>query len=402
MNIRWPVALAGLFVALLAWYVFYTQSLVETLHEDSQLITSIFAIVQEGIQDTTGLGTSRPGESGTGLGLEITLDRLQQRVIESGMPLVITVDSVIVATANLPPVDFDDPREQARLREFVRDLDARHPPIAGAFGQQIHFGDTPQVRALRWQPYILAGGLLITSAIGFLVIRYQRRAEAERAWTTMARELAHQLGTPISSLQGWLELMRMPAHELPGGVDEKEVSDGIEEDLVRLERISRRFELIGREPPLERLGVRDVVRELEEYLQARLPRLTKGVLLVVDIPGNLPDIMGNRVLLTWALENLVKNALDAMAGQGGEIRIRARAADPGWLSLWVSDTGPGVPLELRDRIFEPGISGKSHGWGVGLTLSRRIIRGVHEGRIALLEGTDRGATFEIRLPIARA
>jgi two-component system, sporulation sensor kinase D len=112
--------------------------------------------------------------------------------------------------------------------------------------------------------------------------------------------------------------------------------------------------------------------------------------------------MAHEVLLTWALENIVKNALDAMAGKGGEIRIKARQGPPGFLTVLIQDTGPGVPMELRDRIFEPGISGKSRGWGVGLTLSRRIVEGAHHGRIALLEGAQRGATFEIRIPIVRA
>jgi signal transduction histidine kinase len=111
--------------------------------------------------------------------------------------------------------------------------------------------------------------------------------------------------------------------------------------------------------------------------------------------------MGNAVLLTWALENVVKNALDALAGTGGLIEIRASRADAGWVVLHVSDSGPGVHGEIRDRIFEPGVSTKSGGWGVGLALSRRIIEGVHGGRIELLDGRAGGATFEIRLPAAQ-
>ena len=388
IKIRWPVALAGLFVSLLAWYVFYSQSLVDTLEEDSEVITSMFAMLQEAIQDTAGTDES--------------LFNMQGRLIDAGLPLVIIDgDSAIWAENIELEAPLETARGQREALDFVRSVEDRYDYIAGVVpSQRIYYGDPPAIRRLRWQPYLLAGGLLITTAIGFLVIRHQRRAESEKAWTAMARELAHQLGTPISSLQGWLELLKLPPEERMG-VDSAEVSHGIEEDLERLERISRRFELVGREPTLEAIDLREVVRALEVYLQARLPRLAKGVSLKVDVPGDLPPVMGNDVLLTWALENVVKNALDALAGRGGEIRIGARPGPPGYVELTVADTGPGVPLELRDRLFEPGISGKSHGWGVGLTLSRRIIEGVHNGRIGLLEGAERGATFEVRLPTAR-
>jgi signal transduction histidine kinase len=144
-----------------------------------------------------------------------------------------------------------------------------------------------------------------------------------------------------------------------------------------------------------------VVRDLERYLAARLPRLGEGVDLVVDIPSNLPPVLANEVLLVWALENVVKNALDALAGRGGRISIYAREVQGRHrqVSLRIRDTGPGVDPEIRDRIFEPGVTTKAGGWGVGLALSRRIVEGVHRGRIELLDGTG-GATFQVRLPVA--
>jgi signal transduction histidine kinase len=145
-----------------------------------------------------------------------------------------------------------------------------------------------------------------------------------------------------------------------------------------------------------------VVRDLEAYLAARIPRLTKkGVELLVDIPHGLPRVKGNEVLLIWALENVVKNALDALAGRGGKITIYAREVGGNWVSLRIRDTGPGVDPEIRDKIFEPGVTTKSGGWGVGLALSRRIVEGVHKGRIELLETVD-GTTFQIQLPAADA
>ncbi len=389
---RWPVALATLFVLLLGWYLVYTQQIVRSLQADAETLTRIWWEIQAGI-------TSPPNSGGA----DDALFRLQTIVRESGVPLVQTGpgDSVYAAE-NLPfRVELGTHSGQKRVLSYIRGLDERHRPVAEPNGVEIHFGDTPEVRRLRWIPWLQVGGLLLTVLMGLTVVRFQRRAESERAWTSMARELAHQLGTPLSSLQGWLEVLKLPPRERPGRVEEADVADAIQEDLDRLERISHRFELIGRAPELESLSLRQVVRDLERYLAARLPRLGRGVELVVDIPDALPRVKANEVLLVWALENVVKNALDALAGRGGRISIYARQMGDGWVSLRIRDTGPGVAAEIRDKIFEPGVTSKAGGWGVGLALSRRIVEGVHHGRIELLEGME-GTTFQIRLPVADA
>lgn len=396
IRIKWPVALATLFLVLFGWYLLYTRSLVGALNENQELTTEVFSRVQELIQDTASSQTS---------GSSTALFEIQGIILGSGIPLIIMdpADSVL-SVENLPfDADVFTPEGQDRVRAYVRQLDAAgRDPVRGVGGSLIYFGDTPQLSYLRWIPWLQASGLMLTALIGFLVIRYQRRAEQDKAWTAMARELAHQLGTPISSLQGWLELLGLPPEERPEGLETEAVTEGIEEDLVRLERISHRFELIGLDPELETLDIRGVVRDLERYLQARLPRLASEVLLIVDVPKHMPQFLGSEVLLSWALENVVKNALDALAGRGGEIRLKVRTGPTGWLHLRVQDTGPGVDPELRDHIFDPGVSGKARGWGVGLTLSRRIIEVTHKGHIFLLDNEGEGAIFEIRLPTAQA
>ncbi len=396
IRIKWPVALATLFLVLFGWYLLYTRSLVGALNENQELTTEVFSRVQELIQDTASSQTS---------GSSTALFEIQGIILGSGIPLIIMdpADSVL-SVENLPfDADVFTTEGQDRVRAYVRQLDAAgRDPVRGVGGSLIYFGDTPQLSYLRWIPWLQASGLMLTALIGFLVIRYQRRAEQDKAWTAMARELAHQLGTPISSLQGWLELLGLPPEERPEGLETEAVTAGIEEDLVRLERISHRFELIGLDPELETLDIREVVRDLERYLQARLPRLASEVLLIVDVPKNMPQFLGSEVLLSWALENVVKNALDALAGRGGEIRLKVRTGPTGWLHLRVQDTGPGVDPELRDHIFDPGVSGKARGWGVGLTLSRRIIEVTHKGHIFLLDNEGEGAIFEIRLPTAQA
>jgi len=390
-RIRWPVAFATLFVALLGWYLYYTQRVWRALQSDAETLTEIFSQVQAGL---TNPDPARADEA---------LYRLQTIILESGVPLVLTgPGDTVLSAENIPfDVDLNSPEGQERMRAYIRRLDASHPPVGDPRVQHLHFGDTPEVRRLAWIPKLQAGGLLLTVFVGFLMIRTQRRAESERAWTSMARELAHQLGTPLSSLQGWLEVLKLPHEDRPASLADADVAEAIEEDLDRLERISHRFELIGREPELESLSLRKIVRDLERYLAARLPRLGRGVELIVDVPDTLPPVQANEVLLIWALENVVKNALDALAGRGGRISIYAREVGGGHVSLRIRDTGPGVDPEIRDRIFEPGVTTKSGGWGVGLALSRRIVEGVHRGRIELLEGTE-GTTFQIRLPVADA
>jgi len=406
IRIRWPVALPTLFLVLFGWYLIYTQQLLVGLNENQELTSEVFRIAQELIQDPGGSETSDTGGRLRDVrGFENLLFELQEVIIQSGIPMIwVNPADSVLSVENLPfDADIFTPAGQELVSAFVRGLELTgREPVRGAAGDRIYFGDTPQLSGLRWIPWLQASGLMLTALIGFLVIRYQRRAEQDKAWTAMARELAHQLGTPISSLQGWLELLSLPAEERPEGSEGDAVALGIEEDLVRLERISHRFELIGRDPDLETLDIREVVRDLEQYLQARLPRLASGVLLVVDVPRGMPEIRGSEVLLSWALENVVKNALDALAGRGGEIRLKVRRGPTGWLHLRIQDTGPGVDPEVRDRIFEPGVSGKGRGWGVGLTLTRRIIEVTHKGHIFLLDNEGQGAIFEIRLPTARA
>ena len=393
IRIKWPVALATLFVMLLGWYLLYTQQIFRQVQANSELLSEIYREVQEGLVSQDPARETQ------------ALLQLQRIVTGSGVPLVVMgPGDTVIDHVNLPfEVDDRTPEGQERIRSYVRRLDEEHQPIGDTTGpQHIHYGDSAEARSLRSVPFLQAAGLLITVLIGFLVVRYQRRAESEKAWTAMARELAHQLGTPLSSLAGWLEVLRLPDRERPGDLDDFEIAASIGEDLERLERISHRFELIGTEPELESLSVRQVVRDLEAYLAARIPRLAKkGVELLVDIPHGLPRVKGNEVLLIWALENVVKNSLDALAGRGGKITIYAREVGGNWVSLRIRDTGPGVDPEIRDKIFEPGVTSKSGGWGVGLALSRRIVEGVHKGKIELLE-TVEGTTIQIRLPAADA
>ena len=388
----WQLALGILFFALLVFYMVYTGEIVRSRQADAAIFTRIYTEVQNGL-------TSQ--EPGAHLA---ALTNLQRVILELGVPFVVTTEPgrSYYAHENLPFEVSSPPTadEMERILRYADELDLRNEPVGDPNSQLVHYGITPETARLQWIPFLWAAGLLLTVLLAVTFFRYQRLSAAEQAWTAMARELAHQLGTPISSLQGWVEVLGLSREARPGDMRQVEIAEAIGEDLVRLERVSRRFELIGRDPELKRVSLGEVIADLRHYMEARLPRLGPGVALHVDVPDDLPDVQGHQVLLAWALENVVKNALDAMAGTGGSITISAHAAERRWVVVRIRDTGPGVAFEIRDRVFDPGVTTKSGGWGVGLTLTRRIVEGVHRGRVELLDRGERGVTFQARLPRA--
>ena len=384
----WSLVLAVMFLAILAWYLVYTERVVTAFRAETATMTRMYAEIQAGLAD--------PDEQAA----DEALIRLQDIVVGSGVPLVLSgPGDTILAAVNLRfEADVNTAEGQVSISEYARRLDARRPPVGDPALALVHFGDSPELVRLRWIPWLQVAGLLLTFLTGLLVIRFQREAAADRAWTSMARELAHQLGTPISSLKGWYEVLSLPFWDRPAGIEEGEIAREILTDVDRLERVSRRFELIGRDTQLEPLDLEEVVRAVERYLSARIPRLGPGIELRVFVEPYLPPIRGNEVLLTWALENVMKNALDAVAGQGGAITVRAFPGEPGWVTLQVHDTGPGVDPEIRDRLFQAGATTKSGGWGVGLALTQRIVERIHNGKIDLVRSGPRGSTFRFRLP----
>ncbi|MCL6479703.1 MAG: AAA family ATPase, partial [Peptococcaceae bacterium] len=267
----------------------------------------------------------------------------------------------------------------------------------------IHIGHTPLIRGLRIIPALQVALLVLLLLAGVYALRTRATADRERVWAGMARESAHQLGTPLSSLSGWIELLR-----------EEAVSDAaraalahMEADLERLERVAHRFERIGR--PLQRkaFDLSEVIDRVTDYFRARVPSLAHSVRVETERDSPL-EMEGDPVLVEWAIEALVKNAVDALAGRGGTILVEGKRLPEGGVRLRVRDDGPGIPRELRSRVFEAGFSTKQYGWGIGLALARRIVAGdVPEGlkdkRLialdmgALVAGAKYRGEFEERL-----
>lgn len=373
------VILAGLLATLLAAYIVYSQRVVLQLRADAARYGQMYARVFRALAD--------PSEESA----NAALLELSQHISELGVPVIVTDKrGQPTATANLP---FQAPLDDPRVLDYIPKLDRLNPPVVEPGIGMVHFGDSKLITSLRFIPVILTSLLLLVSIAGIYVLRERGRADHERVWAGMARESAHQLATPLSSLSGWLELLRDRAP------DDDVVGTAITHmgaDLERLERVSHRFERIGRPPRRDKVDLGELVVRVGSYFQARVPTLAHTVTIVASRGPEPVIVEGDEVLLEWALEVLVKNGIDALAGRGGRMYITTKRLDPDRVRVRVADDGPGVPRELRARIFDPGFSTKQSGWGIGLSLAKRIIEENHGGRLMLVP-SEKGATFDIIL-----
>jgi signal transduction histidine kinase len=375
-----PEFLVGLLLAiLLASYVVYTQRVVRELRREALRSSQMYARVFRAQSDTS-----------EAAGTQALLD-VSKSIIAQGVPIIVTNPAGRpTATANLPPQVAGD---EARIREYIRELDSQNRPVVDSLVGQIHYGNTPLVSWLRIIPALQAATAFVLLLAAISLVRARGNAERERVWAGMARESAHQLGTPLSSLAGWVELLE----EGEGVTATRTVADNMRADIERLDRVAHRFERIGRERRTEPVDLHALVDRITAYFRARVPTLAHAVEIDVDAHAEPVSVRGDSVLLEWAFEVLVKNAVDALAGRGGRIVVAARARPDGGAIVTVSDDGPGIPRELRARIFEPGFSTKQSGWGIGLSLARRIVEESHGGTLRLASA-DHGTSFEIILP----
>ena len=375
-----PELLVGLLLAiLLASYVVYTQRVVRELRLEALRSSQMYARVFRAQSDTS-----------EAAGTQVLLD-LSKSIVAQGVPIIVTnAAGRPTANANLPAEVVGD---EARVREYVRELDRENAPVVDSLVGQIHYGNTPLVNWLRIIPALQAATAFVLLLAAIAIVRARGNAERERVWAGMARESAHQLGTPLSSLAGWIELLE------EGARDEttRSAALNMRADIDRLDRVAHRFERIGRERRQEQVDLHALVDRITGYFRARVPTLAHAVAIDVAAHAEPVSVLGDPVLLEWALEVLVKNAVDALAGRGARITVAARRRADRGAVVTVSDDGPGIPREIRHRIFEPGFSTKQSGWGIGLSLARRIIQENHGGTLRLA-ATDRGASFEIILP----
>ncbi len=318
--------------------------------------------------------------------------RLGEQVRALGLPLVVTDQTgKVTAAANLPfTAELDDPR----LAAYVERLDRQNPPIVDEAIGTVHYGPLPAQRNLTLLAVLQGLTIAVMVGVAFFAYRSAMSAQRDRLWVAMAREAAHQMGTPLTSLQGWIERVRSRPSPPPG------LADHLAADAERLERVARRFERIGNPAKREPVGLGAMADRVAGYFRPRLPKRANPIQMRVEAPGAGPTVVGDPVLLEWALEAMVKNAIDALQGRSGTIILRV-GAEEGRGAIRVIDDGPGVPREIRRTLFQPGITTKRGGWGIGLALSRRVVEDAHRGEL-VLEPSEKGSCFVIRIPLAEA
>jgi two-component sensor histidine kinase len=281
------------------------------------------------------------------------------------------------------------------VRKIVERLDRSIEPIpvrySGKTLAYLYFGDSRLIQQLQWLPYVEIGFVVLFILIGFFGYANIKRSEQKSIWVGMAKETAHQLGTPISSLMGWIEIMKSEKRTKPG-----EVFEEMEHDLRRLRQVTQRFSQIGSKPDLKKSKIDEPLRQTVEYIGRRAPQVGRRV-MIDESYGETTQVPMNPDLFQWAVENVMKNALDAMDKPEGKIRIRSGTAKK-TVFVEIEDNGRGIDKGDWKRIFKPGFSTKKRGWGLGLTLAKRIVEEYHGGRLYVKESAaGRGTVMRMEL-----
>lgn len=381
---------------VVAAFALYTILVIRTLRQDAQRIAKLYAetILPRAYSDPTV----------TGAELGVLFDLIQ----EIPVSVIVTYpDGTPLSWKGISVPDTATSRQAVeRVKQIAAGMDRVMPPREVLMPESdlrliIHVAESPFLRRIAWMPVVAVIVTLIFTGVAFWGFLRIKAGEQQALWVGMAKETAHQLGTPLSSLSGWLELLGDREQDNPTRRRADTVVAEMSSDIERLRRIAQRFTQIGSDPELHRELVTPVIDETVAYFSARMPQLGKDVHVEKHYLADEETPL-NRELLGWAFENLIKNSLDSLAHEQAHptIRITTERVDR-WLRILVEDNGKGASRQDLAKMFLPGYSTKKHGWGLGLTFVKRIIEDYHGGRIeANSAGHGQGMAIEIRLPIA--
>jgi hypothetical protein len=368
----------GLVIGLLA----YTQTLVNELRRDNREIVRLYAgLIANVVQDDN----------------DASLDFVFENIIQKvKFPLIQTdTEHKPQMWKNLPESVQTD---KERIK-FMNISDQYNEPIPLVYKDAsvgeitfgfLHYGDSSIVQKLQVWTYIEILAIAVFIFLGFSGFSFIRNNEKRHIWVGMARETAHQLGTPVSALMGWVDWMK----EHPEKTEE--IIPEMEADLQRLEQIGRRFSKMGSKSDFEEFDLSERVERIVNYLTRRLPSLGKKVELVNDIQTGI-TVTANGSLLAWSIENIIRNGIDAIERDDGKVTVSLREEADG-IKIRIHDNGKGIPKKDWRNIFRPGFSTKQAGWGLGLSLSSRIVEEIHDGRLQVIDSSQQGGTtLEISL-----
>ncbi len=391
-------------IVLVSLALYYNNTLINRMRSQSEDATKLFsefiALGLEGVEDADRRDFIR--EVQDAMNLPFVLTDMEGRPLvwnEIGIPQL--KDEEHYRILDFDPRNPEDPL-LSEVLEYVRDFDQINQPIrveSEKFELMIHYGYSRLSQELAIAPYVQFGVMLIFVLFGFLGFRALKQNEQRSIWVGMAKETAHQLGTPLSSIMGWLNMIR-------NEVDQEQCSDKLQAairetsaDVERLSKISARFSKIGSSPRLEYQRLDSIIEKTVDYFERRRPSLKIKSTINVEMK-DMPPIRCSEDLMGWVFENLIKNSLDAISGKEGKISITGRMRkDENWVEVEFSDNGRGMSQQLRNDVFSPGVTTKNRGWGLGLALVKRIVEEIHSGKIKITYSQPgKGTTFLITLP----
>lgn len=369
-TIRWIIIAASfIIVSLILWN---TYTFFQTFKNEDRLKMQVWASAQKSL-----LKADLENDN-----IELNLEILQSN---KTIPLILVEHNSIINQAN---IDESIVKDSIKLNEVWLRLKKENEPIkiqydTGKF-QYVYYGNSSLINKLKYYPIALLLIILLFGTVVFNFYKSTKMATQNKLWAGMAKETAHQIGTPLSSLIGWLEIMKAD------DVDETTISE-IEKDINRLQTITDRFSKIGSEPILEK---RDIVEETQQSFDYLKSRFSKQVTFTFKAPKTPVMVSLNPELHSWTIENLMKNSIDAMKGKG---RLKlVIESDEKLVKIKIEDSGKGIPKKEFRKIFEPGFTTKKRGWGLGLSLTKRIVEEYHKGKIKVLNSEiGKGTTMQM-------
>ncbi|HEX9970832.1 MAG TPA: HAMP domain-containing sensor histidine kinase [bacterium] len=390
---RFTLFLFSFAIILILLMLYYSQTIVHDLRAQSRSILEFYARIQ----------SRATAENDTKI-LNFLFEQIIQR---TDFPIINTdKNKNPIYWINLP-IDSENPSPEAieKVKRIVNNLGKEIEPIPIIYRDEksgeilleqfLFYGDSNLITRLIWLPYIEIGVISLFIIIAFLGFHSIKRSEEQSIWVGLAKETAHQLGTPISSLMGWLELIKSDA---PSSHINKILSD-MDNDIKRLNKVATRFSQIGSQADLRKYDIIPILRDIISYFRRRLPHMGKKIKIIEQF-DKVPKVNLNRDLFEWVIENLIKNSLDAIEKENGIIEIAVGLVDGRTSNVYIDikDNGKGVSVQNRRLIFRPGYSTKKRGWGLGLNLARRIIEDYHKGKLFVKDTkVGEGTTMRITL-----
>ncbi len=390
VNLKFFLVFIGLLIAFGTLY--YTDQLVKKLQKKEKEIVELYAKGLEYVANS-----NNPDE-------DITF--LFENIIQPiDFPMILT-DSEdnpnLFDKSSMRNIELDSTHSQEEIekliRNMIREFDDIHQPINIVYQDtmiltRIHYGNSELVTQLKYYPYFQIGFASVFILLAYFGFSYVKKTEQKNIWVGMAKETAHQFGTPISSLMGWLEMLKMNYNDPNKVLD---ITEEIENDVEKLNKITNRFSKIGSKPELKKANLYQEVVKVIDYFNRRLPQTGKTVNLSIEGEKEL-NVKINSELFDWVIENLIKNSLDAIENKNGIISIKLLQSRK-YAEIEITDNGKGIDLKNRKEVFRPGYSTKKRGWGLGLSLSKRIIEGYHNGKIFVKSSVPgEGTTLKILL-----